>query len=84
VEENLVLLNRLAEIVPPDYPLLVGLSRKSFIGALTGRETEDRLAGSLAANAAAVFAGADILRVHDTAAVKDMLKVLLAIQAPTE
>src|SRR5581483_6960774 len=47
-------------------PLCVGVSRKSFVGALTGRaDTADRLAGSLAATAAAVLGGADLIRAHD-------------------
>ncbi|MDR2143692.1 MAG: dihydropteroate synthase [Treponema sp.] len=80
--ENLILLNRLAESCPPDYPVLVGLSRKSFIGKLTGRETEDRLAGTLAAQAAAIFGGADILRVHDTAPARDLIRVIHSVRLP--
>ncbi|MDR1507185.1 MAG: dihydropteroate synthase [Treponema sp.] len=78
--ENLILLNRLAETCPPDYPVMVGLSRKSFIGTVTGRETEDRLAGTLAAGAAALSGGADILRVHDTAAARDLVGVIQSLR----
>lgn len=78
--ENLLLINRLAEIRPGGYPLLIGLSRKRFIGELTGRETEDRLAGTLAAAAAALSGGADILRVHDTAAARDVALVFAALE----
>jgi dihydropteroate synthase len=78
--ENLILLGRLAETCPPDYPILVGLSRKSFIGELTGREPEDRLAGTLAAQAAALFGGADILRVHDTVAAGDLVGVIHSLR----
>jgi dihydropteroate synthase len=77
--ENLFILNRLAEICPGDYPLLVGLSRKNCIGEVTGRVPADRLAGTLAANAAALFGGADIIRVHDTAPALDLVKVFQAI-----
>jgi dihydropteroate synthase len=77
-EDNVFMLNRLATIKHEDYPLLVGLSRKRFIGDLTGRETEDRLAGTIAANALALAGGADILRVHDTAAASDLVKVFTA------
>jgi dihydropteroate synthase len=77
--ENLFILNRLAEICPGDYPLLVGLSRKSFIGAVTGRTAEERLAGTVAANAAALLGGADIIRVHDTGAALDLIKMFQAI-----
>jgi dihydropteroate synthase len=80
LEENLILLSRLAETCPPDYPVLVGLSRKRFIGEITGREAEDRLAGTLAAQAAALFGGADILRVHDTAAARDLVRVIHSLR----
>ncbi|MGI5172370.1 dihydropteroate synthase [Treponema sp. OMZ 840] len=58
--------------------MLMGLSRKSVIGALTGKNTEERLAGSIAANLIAVQHGFNILRVHDTAQTADMLNVLTA------
>ena len=77
--DNLVLLNRLARIGSGDYPLVIGLSRKRFIGEVTGRETEGRLAGTIAANAAAIFGGADIIRVHDTAEAVDTVKMVAAI-----
>ena len=79
VKDNLVLLAHLAEIKLKGYPLLIGLSRKSFIGEITGKETDERLAGTLAANAAAVMAGADIIRLHDVKEGLDMVKVLYAI-----
>jgi dihydropteroate synthase len=82
--ENLILLNRLAETCPPDYPVLVGLSRKRFIGEVTGRETGDRLAGTLAAGAAALFGGADILRVHDTAQTRDLVRVIHSLRLSGE
>jgi dihydropteroate synthase len=56
-------------------PVLVGLSRKSMIGAVTGRPVEQRLAGSLAGALAAVAHGAKIVRVHDVAETVDALKV---------
>ena len=56
-------------------PVLAGLSRKSMIGAVTGRPVEQRLAGSLAGALAAVALGAKIVRVHDVAATVDALKV---------
>ncbi|MDR0402879.1 MAG: dihydropteroate synthase [Treponema sp.] len=80
LEENSILLNRLAETCPPDYPILVGLSRKSFIGEITGRETEERLAGTLAAQTAALAGGADIIRVHDTGAARDLVKVIHSLR----
>ncbi len=86
-EDNLALMRHLPELAPPcaavpggRLPLLVGLSRKSFIGALTGRDrTADRLAGSLAGAIAAAAAGAKILRVHDVAATVDALAVWRAL-----
>jgi dihydropteroate synthase len=77
--ENMIILNRLAEIRFADYPLLIGISRKSFIGEITGRAAEDRLAGTVAANAAALFGGAGILRVHDTAAALDLIRIFTAL-----
>ncbi|MDH5478056.1 MAG: dihydropteroate synthase, partial [Nitrospinota bacterium] len=62
---NLMLLNRLEEIAALGYPLLVGLSRKSFIGKALGADTEDRETGGVAANAIAIAKGARIIRVHD-------------------
>jgi dihydropteroate synthase len=78
--DNLELLRRLAEICGKDYPLLVGLSRKTFIGDITGRDAAGRLPGTLAANAAAVMNGADIIRVHDVREAADLVKVLHAIR----
>jgi dihydropteroate synthase len=80
VEHNLVLLHRLAEIVSLGYPVLVGLSRKSTIGALTGRDIGERLAGSVAAALAAVAHGAAIVRAHDVRETVDALKVWRAIE----
>jgi dihydropteroate synthase len=60
-------------------PVLVGLSRKRFIGAITGAPVEGRLAGTLAADLAAVHAGADIVRVHDVAEHVHALKIWSAL-----
>jgi dihydropteroate synthase len=66
----------LPALAPLGRPLCVGVSRKSFIGALTGRaRTEDRLAGSLAATAVAVWQGAALIRTHDVAATLDAARV---------
>lgn len=74
VEHNLTLLRRLAELAA-DYPLLVGLSRKSLLGAITGREVTARQPASIAMALAAVVRGAAIVRVHDVAATRDALAV---------
>lgn len=75
VAHNLTLLRRQAELADLGYPLLLGWSRKSTLGALTGRPVSDRMASSVAAGLAAVHLGAKLLRVHDVAATVDALKV---------
>ena len=74
-EQNLALLQRQAELLPLGLPLLVGWSRKSTLGAVTGRAVGDRLPASLAAALASVAQGARVVRVHDVAATADALKV---------
>jgi dihydropteroate synthase len=77
---NLELLSRLAEIVALGSPVLVGVSRKRFIGAVTGVENPaERLAGSLAASTAARLAGAVLVRAHDVRATREALAVADAI-----
>jgi dihydropteroate synthase len=75
VEHNLALLQRQEELLRLGRPLLLGWSRKSTLGAVTGRPVADRLAASLAAALAAVQRGARIVRVHDVAATVDALRV---------
>ena len=75
VEHNLALLRRQTELLALGYPLLLGWSRKSTLGAVTGRDVGQRGAASLAAALAAVQSGARIVRVHDVAATVDALKV---------
>jgi len=79
---NLELLRRLPELAELGAPLLVGLSRKSMLQALTGQPVEQRLAGSLALALAAVEGGARIIRVHDVAETVDALKVWQAFRRP--
>ena len=64
-EHNLTLLRNLPFLKEKGYPVIVGLSRKSFLGALTGLEPEERLIPTVAANAISIFQGVDIIRVHD-------------------
>jgi len=80
VAHNLDLLRNLARLAELGAPLLVGLSRKSMLGAITGRSAEARLAASVAAALLAVQRGARIVRVHDVAATRDALAVLAAVQ----
>ncbi len=82
LEHNLDLLRRLDEFEALGYPLLVGLSRKSMLGHLLGREVGERLPGSLALAMAAAQRGARIIRVHDVAPTRDVLAVLSALSAP--
>jgi len=77
---NLSLLRELDRLVAAGVPVLAGLSRKSMIGALTGREVGDRVFGSVAAALIAAQRGASILRVHDVAATRDALEVLKAVE----
>ena len=75
VEHNIELLRRQRELLALGRPLLVGWSRKSTLGAITGRGVGQRQAASVAAALAAVQSGARIIRVHDVAATVDALKV---------
>jgi dihydropteroate synthase len=81
VAHNLELLRRLPELVALGRPVLVGTSRKSFIGRLTGRGVDERVAGTLATNVLAYERGARIFRVHDVAACYDALTVTAATLA---
>jgi len=78
---NLTILQRLASLAELGRPLLVGVSRKRFIGELTGRRAVDqRLYGSLAATTVAVLNGASIVRTHDVAATRDAVRVARALR----
>jgi dihydropteroate synthase len=83
VAHNLALLRWLEELVALGYPVAVGLSRKSTIGALTGRDVEDRVAGSVAAALIAVERGAAIVRVHDVRETVDALNVWRGVEGAT-
>ena len=79
---DVAVLAGLSQLATLGRPLCVGLSRKSFVGAITGRETpEARLAGSLAATAAAVLRGAALIRTHDVAATVDAVRVAERLRA---
>jgi len=78
-DHNLRLLNGLSRIAELGYPVLVGPSRKRFIGELTGQEVSNRLFGTLAATALAVDAGARIIRIHDVAPVRQAVRVAEAV-----
>lgn len=78
VVHNLELLRRLDELVALGRPVVVGTSRKSFLGRITGREVGERVAGTIATSVLALERGAAIFRVHDVAAVADGLAVAAA------
>jgi dihydropteroate synthase len=80
VAHNLALLRWLQDLVALGYPLVVGLSRKSTIGALTGRDVGERVAGSVAAALVAVERGAAIVRAHDVRETIDALNVWRAVE----
>jgi dihydropteroate synthase len=81
VEHNVELLAHLREFAVLDLPILVGVSRKSMIGAITGKPVNERLPGGVACTTAAVLAGASMIRAHDVAATVDAVKVAVALRA---
>ncbi|MBK9623392.1 MAG: dihydropteroate synthase [Rhodocyclaceae bacterium] len=81
LEHNLALLRDLAELNRANLSILVGMSRKAMLGALTGRTASERVFAGVAAHMLAVQRGARILRTHDVAATADALSVLAAIES---
>jgi len=79
LEHNLALLNNLGALADLDRPLLVGISRKSFIGKILKLEAPDRLEGTIAAAVVSILHGASLLRVHDLQSVKRAVAVAEAI-----
>jgi dihydropteroate synthase len=80
VEHNLTILRRLSELSELGYPIAIGVSRKSFIGKILEVPLEERLEGSLAAAAVAVWNGAKILRVHEVRETVRVVRMVNAIQ----
>lgn len=81
LEHNLALLRRLEEFVATGYPVLVGMSRKSMIGALLDTPVDDRVFGSVTLAAIAAMKGAAVIRVHDVKPTRDALKICNAVMA---
>lgn len=81
-EHNLTLLRRQHELTALGLPILVGWSRKSTLGAVTGRDASGRLPASIGAALLAMVAGANIVRVHDVSSTLDVLKLWEAVRAP--
>jgi dihydropteroate synthase len=80
---NLELLRRLDELVALGRPVVIGTSRKSFLGRISGRDVDDRIAGTIATNVLAYERGARVFRVHDVGAVHDALAVTAATVSKT-
>ncbi|TAJ22648.1 MAG: dihydropteroate synthase, partial [Rugosibacter sp.] len=80
LEHNLQLLRHLEMFTVTGLPVLVGLSRKSVLGALTGRAPSERVSAGIAAHMLAIVRGARILRVHDVAATRDAVAVFEAVE----
>jgi dihydropteroate synthase len=81
---NCAVLAQLRDLAALGCPLVVGVSRKAFLGHLTGRsEPAERLAGSLAATSVAVYNGASMIRTHDVAATRDAVRVAEALRRAT-
>ncbi|HEX7047149.1 MAG TPA: dihydropteroate synthase [Gammaproteobacteria bacterium] len=81
LEHNLVLLRHLEEFTASGYPVLVGMSRKSMVGALLDTPIDDRVFGSVTLAAIAAMKGAAMIRVHDVKPTRDALKVCSAVMA---
>jgi dihydropteroate synthase len=79
LDHNLELLRRLGELRALGRPLVIGTSRKSFIGKIDGSAVEDRIGGSIASAVLAAADGADVLRVHDVAEVSQALRIAEAV-----
>ncbi|MGD9808360.1 MAG: dihydropteroate synthase [Deferribacterales bacterium] len=77
LEDNFKMLSRLNEFKESGMPVLAGISRKSMIGAVTGKPPVERLAGTLAAETIALMNGADIIRAHDISETADMINVFI-------
>lgn len=80
VKGNFELIRRCGELGGGKYPVLMALSRKSCIGAVTGREVQERLSGTLTADVLSVLHGASMVRVHDVKETVDSLKIISAVE----
>ena len=85
VVQNLALLNHLDQLKELQFPVLIGPSRKSFIGSVLGVDVDDRLDGTIAAVAIAITRGANIVRVHDVKSIVRVARMCDAIlSAPAD
>ena len=83
-EQNLLLIEKASLLADGEYPVLIGLSDKTFIGEITGKDALNRGAGTIAADIAACLYGAEILRVHDVSSCVDSLAVLESFKSLME
>ncbi len=79
-QHNLALLRDMGQLAKMGYPLLLGISRKSILGAITGRPVDERMPASIAAALYGVMHGASMVRVHDVAETRDALQIYKAIR----
>lgn len=84
LSDNLRLIRDLNDFRFLGYPILMGTSRKSFIGKISGGETDERLYGTLATVQASLHNGADVVRVHDVKAVKEVINIINAVENPDD
>ena len=82
LQDNLVILRDLRSLSSLGHPIMIGLSRKSFIGTVLDKPVEQRLAGTVAAHMLALMNGADILRVHDVEEAVDTVTMFEAVRRP--
>jgi dihydropteroate synthase len=80
IQDNLRIIKELASLKSLNFPILVGLSRKGFIGEILDRPVEKRLVGTVTANTLAILNGANIVRVHDVADAVEMVKIIDSVR----
>ena len=80
IQDNLHIIKELASLKSLDFPILIGLSRKSFIGEILDRPVEKRLIGTITANTLAIINGANIIRVHDVGDAVEMVKIIESVR----
>ena len=80
IQDNLRIIKELASLKSLNFPILVGLSRKGFIGEILDRPVEKRLVGTVTANTLAILNGANIIRVHDVADAVEMVKIIDSVR----
>jgi dihydropteroate synthase len=80
IQDNLRIIRELSSLKSLKFPILVGLSRKAFIGEILGRPVEERLIGTITANTLAILNGANIIRVHDVPDAVEMVKIIDSVR----